>query len=290
MTAPQTTSASYEVGYRKPPRHTQFQKGQSGNPGGRPRRPAQRLEELALYEAYRTTIVMEDGHAIPMPAIQAVLRRQLESAAGGNVRAQRDILGMIREIERVRSIASLFDDADDVVDDTDDADAIDGHGDDNGDTGVDGGAEAGRDDAGDADDDEPALQQADGIDTYGERRQEEQGLAAPPPAVGPPQPESAAAPPAERTLTLPSGSGSGQRRGVLPRQDGPGRSAGVQPARPQPGRRRRSPAVNADKIRRRRSRSLRRSPGQIRPDPARAQAPPRAGHSAAGDEKLKIPC
>jgi uncharacterized protein DUF5681 len=73
MTAPQTTSASYEVGYRKPPRSTQFQKGQSGNPGGRPRRlPAERLEELALYEAYRTTIVMEDGHAMPMPAIQAV--------------------------------------------------------------------------------------------------------------------------------------------------------------------------------------------------------------------------
>jgi len=38
MTTAQTTSASYEVGYRKPPRHTQFQKGQSGNPGGRPRR------------------------------------------------------------------------------------------------------------------------------------------------------------------------------------------------------------------------------------------------------------
>ena len=83
MTAPQTTSASYEVGYRKPPRHSQFQKGQSGNPGGRPRRsPARRLEELALYEAYRTTIVMEDGHAMPMPVIQAVLRRQLECAAG----------------------------------------------------------------------------------------------------------------------------------------------------------------------------------------------------------------
>ena len=27
----------YEVGYRKPPRNTQFKKGSSGNPSGRPR-------------------------------------------------------------------------------------------------------------------------------------------------------------------------------------------------------------------------------------------------------------
>src|SRR5215813_14702210 len=137
MTTPQTTSASYEVGYRKPPRHTQFQKGQSGNPGGRPRRsPAGRLEELALYEAYRATIVTEDGHAVPMPVIQAILRRQLENAAGGNVRAQRDVLAMIRDIERARSVAALFEgggaddavDDDDAVDvdDIDDADANDG--------------------------------------------------------------------------------------------------------------------------------------------------------------------
>src|SRR5262249_41631913 len=150
------------------------------NPGGRPRRPpAERLEELALYEAYRTTIVMEDGHAIPMPAIQAVLRRQLESAASGNVRAQRDILTMIREIERVHSITSLFDHggADEAVGDTDVADAIDG--DDNdadetadaNDNDVDDTADADRDDAGGADDDELARQQAEGIGTHGERRQ-----------------------------------------------------------------------------------------------------------------------
>jgi hypothetical protein len=29
----------YEVGYGKPPLHTRFRKGQSGNPAGRPRRP-----------------------------------------------------------------------------------------------------------------------------------------------------------------------------------------------------------------------------------------------------------
>src|SRR5262249_22220412 len=113
MTAPQMTSTSYEVGYRKPPRHTQFQKGQSGNPGGRPRRsPGRRLDDLARYEAYRTTVVMEDGHATPMPAIQAVLRRQLECAASRNVRAQRDILAMILDIEEVRSITAMFEDGD----------------------------------------------------------------------------------------------------------------------------------------------------------------------------------
>jgi hypothetical protein len=313
MTAPQTTSASYEVGYRKPPRQTQFRKGQSGNPGGRPRRsPAKRLEELVLYEAYRTTIVMENGHATPMPAIQAVLRRQLQSAADGNVRAQRDILAMIRDIEQIRSIFGnggaddIVADEDDVVD-TDDADASDGNGVDD--------TAACRDDAGGAD--EPARQQADGIDTYGGTRQEERepvelvarversetrehpfnaappppGFAgaqpglrrssptAPTPAVSAPQPENAAALPAGRTPSLPSGSESGQRRGVLPRRNGPGRRAHVQPARPQPGRRRRGPAVNAGKIPRGRSGSLRRSPGRTKSGPVAAQAAD--GHARA---------
>jgi Family of unknown function (DUF5681) len=297
MTAPQTTSASYEVGYRKPPRHTQFQKGQSGNPGGRPCRPARRLDELALYEAYRATIVMEDGRAVPMPAIQAVLRSQLQSAASGNVRAQRDILAMIRDIELVRSVASLFDNdgADDVVDDIDDADAIDGDNDDVDDT-----ADADRYDAGGATDDSDAefaeplspppgpLTRADLPPAGGG----EEPTA--PPAVSAPQTQDAAAPPAGRKPSLPSGSGSGQRRGVLARCNGPERSAGVRPARPQPGRRRRGPAVNARKIREGHCGSSRRSPGRTNAGPGPAQAA--GGHARAPaapaerDEKLKTRC
>ena len=356
MTAPQTTSASYEVGYRKPPRHTQFQKGQSGNPGGRPRRPARRLDELALYEAYRATIVMEDGRAVPMPAIQAVLRSQLQSAASGNVGAQRDILAMIRDIEVVRSIFGPFESggADDGVDDIDDADAIyaddidvddTAEADDNG---VDDAADADRDDAGGADEDEPARQQADGIDTHAERGQAERGVLHPPlkgegkgrssaaegspgwgdgratddsdaefaePLSPPPGPltradlppaeprysegsatqqgdrsrqqptsvgggeEATSFTPAGRKPSLPSGSRSGQRRGVLPRRNGPERSAGIQPAWPQPGRRRRSRAVNTSKIREAQSGSSRRSPGRTNPGPGLAQAA--GGHARA---------
>jgi hypothetical protein len=105
MTASHTDSAAYEVGYGKPPRHTQFQKGRSGNPGGRPRKPpAMRLKELAIKEAYRSVVVTDYGMAVPVPAIQAVLRSQIELATAGNVRAQRAILAMIQDIERADAI------------------------------------------------------------------------------------------------------------------------------------------------------------------------------------------
>jgi hypothetical protein len=45
----------HKVGYRKPPVHSRFRKGQSSNPGGRPRgMTAGRATALALKEAYRS--------------------------------------------------------------------------------------------------------------------------------------------------------------------------------------------------------------------------------------------
>jgi hypothetical protein len=105
MTVPHTNAASYEVGYGRPPRRTQFQKGRSGNPGGRPRRPpAERLNALALYEAYRTMIVMEDGRAVPVSAIQAVLRSQPGGRRLGNPGERSALQGSPRRMRRGRSI------------------------------------------------------------------------------------------------------------------------------------------------------------------------------------------
>jgi Family of unknown function (DUF5681) len=97
MTSRKRKSVAYAVGYGKPPLHTRFRKGQSGNPGGRPRRIAtERAKALALREAYRTVTVKEDGKALTLPAIQAILRSQIVLAAKGNVQAQRGILTAIQ--------------------------------------------------------------------------------------------------------------------------------------------------------------------------------------------------
>src|SRR5882672_9067641 len=109
MTSGKRKSATYQVGYGKPPPHRQFRKGRSGNPGGRPRRPVtERAKALALQEAYRTITVKEGGRAFALPAIQAILRSQIGLAAKGNVQAQRAVLAAIQTIEDENVLAAKF--------------------------------------------------------------------------------------------------------------------------------------------------------------------------------------
>jgi hypothetical protein len=80
----------YAVGHRKPPLHTQFQKGQSGNPrGGSRAQSARRARALALEEAYRLVTVREGNKVMRLPAVQAMMRNQLALAVKGNGPAQR---------------------------------------------------------------------------------------------------------------------------------------------------------------------------------------------------------
>ena len=95
---------SYEVGYGKPPVHTRFRKGQSGNPTGKRRDPnVERAKELVRQEAYRLVTVREGDRLKRMPALQAILRSHLTLAAKGNIRAQRSVLKNIQDIEADKS-------------------------------------------------------------------------------------------------------------------------------------------------------------------------------------------
>jgi hypothetical protein len=94
---------SNPVGYGKPPVHSRFRKGQSGNPTGKRRHgEAERVEALIRQEVYRLLTVREGDKVTKMPALQAVIRSQIAGALKGNVAAQRALLKLVQHLEDAR--------------------------------------------------------------------------------------------------------------------------------------------------------------------------------------------
>jgi Family of unknown function (DUF5681) len=101
-------STSYAVGYRRPPVHTRFRRGVSGNPGGRPRgRGTGRANALILKEAYRLVTVRDGENVLTLPAIQAVLRSLVARAAKGSGPAQRALIAAVIAIEQQRAAEAM---------------------------------------------------------------------------------------------------------------------------------------------------------------------------------------
>lgn len=109
----QVVSASYEVGYGKPPAKQRFAKGQSGNPNGRPKgakakqKPfdpaAKPTDRLILEEAYRPVTIREGDRTIELPAIQAAMRALTISAMKGSRLSQKALAEMVRHVEQGRA-------------------------------------------------------------------------------------------------------------------------------------------------------------------------------------------
>lgn len=111
----------YKVGYKKPPKKTQFKKGKSGNPKGRPKKKERVLEFGGMTpEALRQTVlavsaqpieVRENGEAITMSRMEAVYTKLHQKALSGSVYAIRlchDILEKSADMESERR-ANLID-------------------------------------------------------------------------------------------------------------------------------------------------------------------------------------
>ena len=91
----------YQIGYGKPPRHTRFGPGKSGNPGGRPRGvSAGRADRLALKEIYRLIAVREGDQTLTLPTFQAMIRQLGRIALKGNGYAIRTYFGLVQAIEQ----------------------------------------------------------------------------------------------------------------------------------------------------------------------------------------------
>lgn len=101
----------YEVGYGKPPSHTRFKSGQSGNPKGRPRGSRKRkplvtedhLCEIVQAEARRNITISEGGQTLTLTMAEAITRRLAVDAAKGHSHARRQFLDLFAASEKRRS-------------------------------------------------------------------------------------------------------------------------------------------------------------------------------------------
>jgi hypothetical protein len=80
----------YEVGYGRPPRHTQFRPGQSGNPAGRPKN-LQNLKTDLAEELGEMVTVTENGQPVRVSKQRLILKALTAKAAKGDARSA-DIL------------------------------------------------------------------------------------------------------------------------------------------------------------------------------------------------------
>jgi hypothetical protein len=88
----------YEVGYGKPPRHTRFTKGRSGNPRGRSP-GAKNLKTLLSEALNELVIVAENGGRRKVTKREAIIKQLVNQSATADWRAIKILLDLIREIE-----------------------------------------------------------------------------------------------------------------------------------------------------------------------------------------------
>ena len=96
----------YGTGYGRPPQHTRFRKGQSGNPKGRPRVDKASgfgsAYALTLKEAERRITVREGDKVNQISTIEAVHRAQSAAALKGNAYAQKHVIENYQRAEQAR--------------------------------------------------------------------------------------------------------------------------------------------------------------------------------------------
>ncbi|HZU91022.1 MAG TPA: DUF5681 domain-containing protein [Stellaceae bacterium] len=89
----------YEIGYKRPPLHTRFQKGRSGNPRGRPR-GSKNLAGLLAAALNQPVVVVDNGQRRTMTKRDLVLVQLVNRSAKADLRATKILIDILQDVER----------------------------------------------------------------------------------------------------------------------------------------------------------------------------------------------
>jgi len=88
----------YDVGYRKPPRHSQFKPGQSGNGSGRP--PNSKNASTIVRQALTAKVKLrENGRTRNMSKLEVSMTQLANKAAAGDLKAIQMVISLYRDVE-----------------------------------------------------------------------------------------------------------------------------------------------------------------------------------------------
>jgi len=92
-------SSTYAVGYGKPPAHSRFNRGKSGNPNGRPKGTLNFATAL-LRTLGEIVVINENGRRKEITKLEAAVKQLVNKAASGDLRALTQLISITASAEQ----------------------------------------------------------------------------------------------------------------------------------------------------------------------------------------------
>jgi len=94
-----SSKRDYDVGYKKPPKHTRFRAGESGNPKGRPPR-SKNFSTLLGKALDEPVIAVDSGRRRTISKREAIIAQLVNGSAQGDLKAIHLLVNILENIER----------------------------------------------------------------------------------------------------------------------------------------------------------------------------------------------